>query len=307
MGYDRNDRMSSRSRDSYDREPRSTRGYDRDDRDFFDRAGDEVRSWFGDDSAARRREMDERYGMAGDGYRNQHFDFERMRNVNEGYRRPYTGRDRDLPTGQTGSGSARYSDDDQYGSRAEGRGYGRRQPQQTRDFDRSEDYDYDRGYTQNRFSRAQTQDEFTNDRDYSEWRSRQIDALDNDYRDWRQENQERFDSEFSQWRETRNTKRSQIGSLTEGTTVVASDGEPIGTIQSVRGDRMIVKGEGDTDTLNVFSCREFDRFENDQVMLNIDQSEARRRGRSDDTSASRSFSDDVQGERMTNRSLADNY
>ena len=33
---------------------------DRDDRGFFERAGDEVRSWFGDDEAQRRRERDER-------------------------------------------------------------------------------------------------------------------------------------------------------------------------------------------------------------------------------------------------------
>ncbi|TMJ13555.1 MAG: SWFGD domain-containing protein [Alphaproteobacteria bacterium] len=31
-----------------------------DDRGFIERAGDEVRSWFGDDDAQRRREMDER-------------------------------------------------------------------------------------------------------------------------------------------------------------------------------------------------------------------------------------------------------
>lgn len=36
------------------------RGYRDDDRGFFERAGDEVRSWFGDDEAERRREMDER-------------------------------------------------------------------------------------------------------------------------------------------------------------------------------------------------------------------------------------------------------
>ena len=41
------------------------RGYDRPrdydgDRDFFDRAGDEVRSWFGDEEAERRRRWDER-------------------------------------------------------------------------------------------------------------------------------------------------------------------------------------------------------------------------------------------------------
>ena len=34
------------------------RQYDRDDRGFFDRASDEVMSWFGDDDAARRRQMD---------------------------------------------------------------------------------------------------------------------------------------------------------------------------------------------------------------------------------------------------------
>ncbi len=33
---------------------------DREDRGWFDRAGDEVRSWFGDDDAERRRRMDER-------------------------------------------------------------------------------------------------------------------------------------------------------------------------------------------------------------------------------------------------------
>ena len=41
-------------------------GYGRDDRGFIDRAGDEVRSWFGDDEATRRRRLDEdRYGREG--------------------------------------------------------------------------------------------------------------------------------------------------------------------------------------------------------------------------------------------------
>ena len=34
--------------------------YGRDERGFFDKAGDEIASWFGDDDAARRREMDHR-------------------------------------------------------------------------------------------------------------------------------------------------------------------------------------------------------------------------------------------------------
>jgi len=43
------------------------RQYDRDDRGFFDRASDEVMSWFGDDDAARRRAMDHREDHRGRG------------------------------------------------------------------------------------------------------------------------------------------------------------------------------------------------------------------------------------------------
>ena len=49
------------SRDRGDRDDRYGRDpYGRDERGTLDRAGDEVRSWFGDDDAARRRHMDER-------------------------------------------------------------------------------------------------------------------------------------------------------------------------------------------------------------------------------------------------------
>jgi hypothetical protein len=43
-----------------DRYPQHPDRYGRDDRGFAERAGDEVRSWFGDDDAARRRQIDER-------------------------------------------------------------------------------------------------------------------------------------------------------------------------------------------------------------------------------------------------------
>lgn len=45
------------------REPsqRGQGGYNYKERTFFDRAGDEVRSWFGDNEAERRRELDQRY------------------------------------------------------------------------------------------------------------------------------------------------------------------------------------------------------------------------------------------------------
>jgi hypothetical protein len=51
MAHDR-DRID---RDRYDRDR-----YDRDERGMVERAGDEVRSWFGDDDARRRRERDDR-------------------------------------------------------------------------------------------------------------------------------------------------------------------------------------------------------------------------------------------------------
>ena len=53
------DRWDERTR--LDRDDRGYRGYQERDRDrgFMERAGDEVRSWMGDDEAARRRRMDE--------------------------------------------------------------------------------------------------------------------------------------------------------------------------------------------------------------------------------------------------------
>lgn len=57
----------------YEDQQRRERGYRRDERGFMDRAGDEVRSWFGDDDAERRRQFDDRdrnrervYGQGGE-------------------------------------------------------------------------------------------------------------------------------------------------------------------------------------------------------------------------------------------------
>lgn len=129
--------------------------YDYDDRGFFTRAGDEVRSWFGDEDAERRRALDARY------------------------------------------------DERQYG----GGGY------------------RDRG---------------NEDRGYSDWRNRQIDALDRDYHEYRRENQSRFDREFGSWRERRSGQRSALQRVSEHMEVVGSDGTHVGTVDQVRGDRIIL-------------------------------------------------------------------
>ena len=82
------DYRGERFNDRSDNRRRRWEGYDRDsysdqDRGFFDRAGDEVRSWFGDEEAERRRREDERndrysqrgyesQGSSYGGYRSRH-------------------------------------------------------------------------------------------------------------------------------------------------------------------------------------------------------------------------------------------
>ncbi|WP_242139995.1 DUF2171 domain-containing protein [Sphingomonas sp. TREG-RG-20F-R18-01] len=137
----------------YGRQPQ---GYDYDDRGFFDRAGDEVRSWFGDDEATRRRDMDARYD-------DQRYGTER-------------------------SGTERSGSDDHYGS----------------------------------------------------WRRTQIEALDRDYDEYRRENRTKFESEFGSWRTNRQTQRASLAQVTEHMEVLGSDGAHVGTVDKVRGDRILL-------------------------------------------------------------------
>ncbi|QDX26478.1 DUF2171 domain-containing protein [Sphingomonas suaedae] len=156
-GYrDYDDRYTSGSRGYRDHDERGRRhdrepaDYSYDDRGFFDRAGDEVRSWFGDEDAERRRAMDARY-------------------------------------------------DERYGN-----------------------------------------DWASRDQDYYGWRRRQIDDLDRDYHEYRRENQARFEDEFGNWRNERQGQRSALQRVSEHMEVVGSDGEHVGTVDKVRGDRIIL-------------------------------------------------------------------
>ncbi|UVO50385.1 DUF2171 domain-containing protein [Sphingomonas sp. SUN019] len=137
-----------RGRD-YGRQPQ---GYDYDERGFFARAGDEVRSWFGDDEAERRREADLRYD--------------------------------------------------------------------------------DRGYD--------ARSGADRDSDYHGWRRGQIAALDRDYDEYRRENRSKFENEFATWRTTRQGQRDQLGKVEEHMDVVGSDGSHVGTVDKVRGDRILL-------------------------------------------------------------------
>lgn len=118
-----------------------------DERGFFDRAGDEVRSWFGDEEAERRRDADQRF------------------------------------------------------------------------------YEQQQAAT---------------DRDYSSWRDTQISAFDRDYDEYRQENRQKFHSEFGAWRTERQTQRSSLEQVTEHMEVLGSDGQHVGTVDKVSGDKIIL-------------------------------------------------------------------
>ncbi|UYY58251.1 DUF2171 domain-containing protein [Sphingomonas sp. S2-65] len=126
-----------------------------DDRGFFERAGDEVRSWFGDEEAERRREQDQRYD-------------ERQ------------------------SGQERWAD---------------RGPSDTH---------------------------------YHQWRRQRISELDRDYDEYRRENAQRFHNEFSNWRSERQGQRDSLGRVTEHMEVLGSDATHVGTVDKVRGDRIIL-------------------------------------------------------------------
>ncbi|MEG3083770.1 DUF2171 domain-containing protein [Sphingomonas sp. PB2P12] len=141
----------------YGRQPQ---GYDYDDRGFIARAGDEVRSWFGDDEAERRREADARYDE-----------------------RSY---------GSPGDRS--------FGSRSSG----------------------------------------THDDHYHNWRTTQIAAFDRDYDEYRTENRSKFENEFSSWRTERQGQRSALSQVSEHMEVVGSDSSHVGTVDKVKGDRILL-------------------------------------------------------------------
>jgi len=151
----RGDRFNTPSRDH----GRDRQGYESDDRDFFQRAGDEVRSWFGDEEAERRRRMDEQ---------------------------------RDRYTDRGGYGASGYR------SRHE------------------------------------------HDPHYRSWRDRQMEALDRDYDEYRREHQGKFDNEFGSWRSSRQGQRDLLQRVTEHQEVIGSDGAHIGTVDHVRGDRILL-------------------------------------------------------------------
>ena len=305
MAYDRYENRSGwrepRSRAAGDQGDRfdnrgSGRSWDRDDDDrnergFFDRAGDEIASWFGDDEAERRRREDMRYRSDDDSSRrpraflsdDEYSRYDRNpRFRDEGYRRPYTGRF---------AGRRSFGGDEDRERQAPGQGWSER---------------WDRGPSRREFTGTAGG---LHDPHYSEWRSRQIDALDRDYDEYRRENQNRFENEFTSWRSTREGKRQLLGQVREHMSVFGSDEEPVGTVDCVRGDRIVLtKDDSEDGRHHHLSCTVVDRVEGDRVILDQPANEAKRRFQ-DDSRNRGFFRDDDRdaGPHILNRSFSGTY
>ncbi len=287
-------------RGQYDTPRSSSDRYDRgsrDDRGFFDRARDEVSSWFGDDDADRRPDRDSRFegGQPGRKPSSESHDRDWRGQDDQGLR-PYTGRS----TGRPGVG------DD----------WGRSQSQGGQDFDRNQSSDrnqsFDRGGSQRERHglTAPTLAGGRHDSDYSQWRSRQIDELDQDYDEFRRENQSRFDSEFSTWRGQRQTKRQLLGQVTEHMDVVGSDDLPVGKVDHVRRDHIILtKSDSPDGRHHSLSCARLDRVEDGKLFLDKTAEEAKREFSNDLRNRALGERDDQgeEGPHMLNRSFSGTY
>lgn len=250
---------------------RTPADYDYDDRGFFDRAGDEVRSWFGDEEAERRRRLDERYAQD---------EYERSRG--SGYGR---GTAHDV-----GAASAYGWSSPDYGA---GRGAGA-----------TGNWGLGAGHDRS---------DWGHDPSYRSWRERQIADLDRDYADYRREHQNRFDSEFAGWRRNRLTQRESLGRVQEHQEVVGSDGKHVGTVDHIRGDRILLT-KTDTDAHghhHSIPCAWISTVD-DKVTINRTSEQAQQAWKDEERAAlfgrdGRQSGDDGRGPHILNRSFSGTY
>lgn len=286
MAYDRYNR-DERSRWSEDRDFDRNRRYEGEpgrgrgeDRGFFERMGDEVRSWFGDDEEDHRgRRRDREYGYGG-GPRDREYDRGYGRDYDRdraSYERQRSGRDFNQDRGLFNRGGSSEGDynrswsrnlwgsGEQDRERSRERGYrpitgdyGRGTHESEQFFAASGvgrgeralgDYRNDYSRTQSPYDRddyrrtsfaGSRKDNRDFDPHYRDWRDRQVSDLDRDYDEYCRERQSRFESDFGSWREQRQQKRGLLGQVREHMEVVGKDDQHVGTVDRIAGDRIIL-------------------------------------------------------------------
>lgn len=264
MAYDRYDTRGERDwRGSDNRDSRGRPDHaSSDDRGFFERAGDEIASWFGDEDGQRR------HPNGGRPRGGQSWSGEEQ---GRGSRRPmnWTSSERDHRSGS--SGYDRGSGEDR-GYRPMAGNYGASSGGDDRSSSTWGRDDHRTG------SPAGTNRD--SDRHYQEWRQRQLDDLDRDYDHYCRERQNRFENDFGTWRQGRQQKRQQLGSIREHMDVVGSDGQPVGQVDKVRGDRIILtKADADDHRHHWLDCSMVESIDGEQVRLNMPAEEAKSRFR----------------------------
>jgi hypothetical protein len=265
------------------------------DRGFFERAGDEVASWFGDEDAERRRREDE---MRHQRERGSGRDWGRDGRSDEARASRWTGRDFDhehergqwpnheRERGERGAPERLSSERER--ERERERGYrpiagdyarGSEQFFAASGFGR-EDFERNRGSRERGASgREERPREF--DPRYQAWRQRHMSELDRDYDEYRREHQARFESDFGSWRDGRMRKRALLDQIREHMEVVGSDDQHVGTIDCVAGDRIILT-KSDPDSGGVhhsLSGSDIDRIEDDRVVLDLGAEQAKQHWR----------------------------
>ena len=301
MAYDRYDSPRDNGWRGSDRD----RG-NREDRGFFERAGDEIASWFGDDDADRRRREDEQRQrmQGGDNSWGQDRDYDR------GYGRSYDrdrsafssssrnrdyDRDRDRPSSRPMSwtssdhdyrySSQRPSSSGSYSSSYAGadRNRDRNYRPMAGDYGRSDTQwgrdDYrNTSYAGSGYGASSSGSGRDSDRHYQAWRQQQMDHLDRDYDHYCREKQDRFENDFGSWRQNKMSKRQQLGRIQEHMDVVGSDGEDVGKVDCVKGDHIVLtKSDSDDNRHHMIECSMIDAVEGDQVRLNMPAEEAKSR------------------------------
>jgi hypothetical protein len=301
MAYDRYDAP----RDSDWRGSDQDRG-NREDRGFFERAGDEIASWFGDDDAERRRREDEQrqrmqdgdnswgrgrdydrgYGRDHDRDRSAFSQSDRSRNHDRGrsdYDRPssrpmnWTSSDHDYRySSQRPSSSGGYGSSYAGADRDRSRGRDRNYRPMAGDYGRSDTQWGRDDYRNTTYVGSGTGRD--SDRHYHAWRQRQMDRLDRDYDNYCREKQDKFENDFGSWRQNRMGKRQQLGQIREHMDVVGSDGENVGKVDCVRGDHIVLtKSDSHDNRHHSIECSMIDTVEGDQVRLNMPAEEAKSR------------------------------
>ena len=254
---------------------------------FYSRQGQDYGSLGQGRDQDRSRSYPSGYGQTGGGsYREtQHQGFGgRDRDDHQSGRYQAQGSDRHRPMtgdyGRGGNGEGRMGSG--FGSQDfRSEQYGRQDFSQDQDRDRSYNY----GGWGDRDSQRQSQggsgfmgasagsgsSSFRSPHDphYSSWRQRQLEELDRDYDEYCREHQSRFENEFTGFRQQRQTKRQMLQSIGEHFEVVDESGQHIGTVDKVRGDKIILT-KNDPEAGGVhrsFTCSLLERVEDNKVFL----------------------------------------